>query len=406
MKIKKAYKFRLTPTDEQRQLMTLFAGHCRFLWNKVLFMNLQRLKENQPILWYHEADFWSKLWKRSEEFGFLKEAPAHCLQQKVKDLDKAFRDAFDKTQRNKRLPKKRKLNLHDSFRFPEPKHIHIDNRRIKLPKLGWIRFRKSQAIEGIIKNATVSKHAGHWYVAIQVEQDIQLPLSNAAKSDIDLDMGIAEFAYCSDGATIKPIHAFKRYQDKLAKAQRRLSKKVKFSENWKKQKAKIQRIHSKIAHVRRDFLHKASTNLSKNHAMIVVEALKVNNMSRSARGSIEEPGKQVKAKSGLNKSILDQGWSEFRRQLGYKLNWAGGLLLEVSPQYTSQRCSRCGHVAKDSRQSRDTFCCVQCGHETHADLNAAKNILAAGHAVLACGETGLPDSMKQEPLGTGDLVPA
>jgi len=121
-------------------------------------------------------------------------------------------------------------------------------------------------------------------------------------------------------------------------------------------------------------------------------------MSRSAKGSLEAPGCKVKAKSGLNKSILDQGWGEFRRQLEYKLTWRGGVFLKVNPRCTSQRCHVCGYTDKKNRQSQAKFKCQACGHLENADLNAAKNILAAGHAVLACGEFGLPNSMKQEPL--------
>jgi putative transposase len=129
-------------------------------------------------------------------------------------------------------------------------------------------------------------------------------------------------------------------------------------------------------------------------------------MSRSSKGSIEKPGKCVKAKSGLNKSILDQGWGEFRRQLSYKLEWLGGIFLKVNPRYSSQRCYRCGFTHKENRQSQSHFQCMDCGHIDHADTNATKNILAAGHAVLACGEADVLALMKQEPLGMGDLVPA
>ena len=198
----------------------------------------------------------------------------------------------------------------------------------------------------------------------------------------------------------------KKYQDKLAQAQRRLSKKKKFSENWKKQKKQIQKIHSKIAHVRKDFQNKLSTKLSNSHAMIVVEGLKIGNMSRSASGTLDNPGKSVKAKSGLNKSILDQAWGEFKRQISYKLTWKGGIYLEVPAPYTSQRCSACGVKDKASRQNQESYQCTSCGYEANADINAAKNILAAGHAVLACGEDALATSMKQEPLGKSNLVPA
>ena len=174
--------------------------------------------------------------------------------------------------------------------------------------------------------------------------------------------------------------------------------------NWRKQKARIQKIYSKITHIRRHFLHQVSTYLSKNHAMIVVEDLKITNMSRSAKGTEQMPGHHVKAKSGLNKSILDQGWGEFKRQLEYKLTWLGGLFLKVSPKHTSQKCHVCGHTEKANRLSQSGFVCLACAHSANADVNAAKNILAAGYAVLACGEIGLPNSVKQEPLRNCEKV--
>jgi len=405
MLIRKAYKFRLKPNAVQQQHLYTIAGHCRFLWNKVLHMNLTRLDKKQSIFWYQEADFWSKRWKASEEYGFLKEVPAHCIQQKLKDLDKAFRDAFDKTQPFKRLPRYKKRGMGDSFRFPEPKQIQLDNRRIKLPKLGWICFYKSQAIKGSIKNVTVSRRSGQWYISIQVEQEIPTPI-HPEQSMIGVDMGIAKFAAYSDGRFKESIHVYRTWEQRLARAQRHLARKKKFSENWKKQQRAIQKLHGKIANVRRDFLHKTSTQLSKSHAMIVVEDLKISKMSRSAKGSLEQPGRQVKAKSGLNKSILDQGWGEFCRQLEYKLCWLGGMLLKVKPQYTSQMCSVCGFVDACNRITRDNFVCQSCGFQADADSNAARNILAAGHAVLACGEDALATSKKQELLGIGNLVPA
>lgn len=405
MKIRKAYKFRLKPNKDQLKQLDCFAGHCRFLWNKVLNLNLDRLQKKQPIMWYFEADFWSKIWKSSNEYSFLKEVPAHCLQQKLKDLDKAFRDAFDKTQPLKRLPAWKKRGQHDSFRFPQPAQIQLDNRRVKLPKLGWIGFYKSNEIKGELKNVTVSKHSGHWYVSFQVESEESLH-SIRTTSAVGIDVGIKQFAMLSNGMIIKPISSFKQWEKRLAKAQRKLAKKEKFSNNWKKQKEKIKKIHSKISRVRHDYLHKISTQLCNSHAMIVVEDLKLKNMTRSAKGKMNAPGTHVKAKSGLNKSILDQGFGEFRRQLEYKLGWRNGLFLKINPQYTSQRCSHCSYVDKDNRTSQEKFLCQQCGNEENADFNAAKNILAAGHAVLACGEVGLPTSMKQEPLRTCEIVAA
>ncbi|MEH8027095.1 transposase, partial [Gallibacterium anatis] len=146
--------------------------------------------------------------------------------------------------------------------------------------------------------------------------------------------------------------SFKKHQNALRKAQQSLSRKVKFSQNWLKQKAKISKIHYKISNARKDYLHKISTYISKSHAMIYVEDLQVGNMSKSAKGSVEQHGKNVKAKSGLNRSILDQGWFEFRRQLDYKTQWQGGFLVAVPPQNSSRTCPCCGHVAKENRQTQ------------------------------------------------------
>ena len=191
----------------------------------------------------------------------------------------------------------------------------------------------------------------------------------------------------STGELIAPVSPLHQYKGKLAKAQRRLAKKKRFSSNWKKQKAKITQIHTKIADTRRDFQHKTSSYLSKNHVMIVIEDLKVKNMSRSAKGDVEKPGKQVKQKAGLNRSILDQGWSEFR-----------GMVVAVSPHYTSQICSSCGYKDKANRQTQAQFVCISCGFFHHADTNAAINIVERGDRLLTCGETKLSASMKQEPL--------
>jgi putative transposase len=177
-----------------------------------------------------------------------------------------------------------------------------------------------------------------------------------------------------------------------------MSRKVKFSNNWKKAKRKVQNLHSRIANIRRDYLHKVSTTISKNHAMIVIEDLKVANMSKSASGTVSQHGHNVRAKSGLNRSILDQGWYELRRQLEYKQLWRGGQVLAINPAYTSQECACCGHAAKENRLLQSQFECQECGYTENADINGARNILAAGHAALTCGDMAvLGRPMKQEP---------
>lgn len=282
------------------------------------------------------------------------------------------------------FPRFKKRGQNDAFRYPQGVKLDLANNRISLPKLGWVRYRNSHEVIGEVKNVTVSQSCGKWYVSIQTEYEVADPVHNA-ESMIGLDAWITKLATLSDGTVYQPINSFKANQRKLAMLQRQLSRKVKFSTNWQKQKRKIQRHHSQIANIRRDYLHKVSSEISKNHAMIVIEDLKVGNMSKSAKGTAEQHGRNVRAKSGLNRSILDQGWYEMRRQLEYKQLWRGGQVLAIPPAYTSQRCACCGHTAKDNRQTQSTFVCQVCGYTENADVNGARNILAAGHAVLACG---------------------
>ena len=390
----------LKTNKESEVLLTRFCGSTRFIWNKSLAMNLDRLEKGQPLLWYNELAFWLTVWKQSEEYGFLKECPSQVLQQKLKDLERAFRDCFDKSQPLKRAPVFKKKGLGDGIRFPQG--FKINNRRILLPKIGWIGFYKSRSISGKLKNITISKKGERWYASIQVEQMIKIPKHPSA-SEIGIDAGINYFAAFSDGTMIESVNSFRKHEDALAREQRKLSRKKKGSQNWKKQKKKISRLHHTIANVRSDFLHKLSTETSQSHARVYVECLQIRNMSASASGSIEEPGRMVRAKSGLNKSILDQGWYEFKRQLDYKLFWKGGMLVEVNPRHTSQKCSCCGYIAKENRLSQAEFKCIACGYEANADVNAAKNILTVGQTGMAC-EANHVGGRQQESAGTREEV--
>ena len=398
--VRKAYKVRLKTSQDIEVKLARFCGSTRFVWNKCLAMNLERLENKQKILWYQEMAFWLTLWKRTEEYGFLKECPSQALQQKLQDLERAFRDCFDKSQSLKRTPVFKKRGFNDGIRFPQG--FQLDNRRIYLPKIGWIGFHKSCAIAGKIKNITITNRGGRWFASIQVEQMVEIG-KHSSDSEIGIGAGIKCFAAFSDGTMIEGVNSFRKHEKRLAREQRRLSRMERGSNNWKKQRRKIAKLHHTIVNVRQDFLHKQSTVISKNHAKVFVEKLQIKNMSASAKGSIEEPGRRVKAKSGLNKSILDQGWFELRRQLNYKLFWMGGMLAEVNPRYTSQQCSSCGHLGKESRVSQALFKCQACGYEENADINAAKNIKTVGQTGVAC-EANRISGRQQEPAGTREEV--
>jgi putative transposase len=380
-----AFKFELMPDGQQQRQMRRFAGSCRFVFNKALALQKERHEQGEKKLGYAGLCKLLTEWRNSPETAWLADAPAHPLQQTLKDLERAYTNFFAK---RADFPRFKKKGQHDSFRYPDPKQIKLDqvNSRIFLPKLGWIRYRNSRDVLGTLKNVTVSQSCGKWFVSIQTEREVEQPIPNGGA--VGIDMGVARFATLSDGTFYAPLNSFKRHETALRKAQQAMSRKVKCSNNWKKAKAKVQKIHLRIGNARRDYLHKTSTAISQNHAMVCIEDLQVRNMSRSAAGTADAPGRNVRAKSGLNKSILDQGWFEFRRQLDYKLAWNGGWLVAVPPQNTSRTCPCCGHVSTDNRQTQAKFECVECGFEENADLVGALNVLRAGHARFACEVSG------------------
>jgi putative transposase len=226
---------------------------------------------------------------------------------------------------------------------------------------------------------TVSRTGKHWFVAFQIEQELPEPIHPAPAAAVGIDLGIATFAAFSEGRLHPPLNAYRCVAAKKARLQRKLAGMVKYSQNWKKQQRRIAQLDIRIANCRHDFLHKLSTATSKNHAVICVEDLQVKHLSKSAKGTVEEPGCNVAAKSGLNKAILDQAWRMFRHMLEYKQAWHGGKLIAVNSRYTSQTCPQCGHVAKQNRPQQALFSCVACAYTYHTDVVAAKNILALGH---------------------------
>lgn len=389
-----AYRFRLEPIPEQRLVMGEQSGIVRFIWNSALALQKHRMERRAKILSYAALCRELTEARRGEGLEFLSAAHSKPQQQTLRDLTRAFSDFFEGVKGFPRFKKKGKSR--DSFRFPAyQENIIVEGRRIKLPSLGWVNFRKSREIEGTIKNATISRRGDHWFVSVQTEREVPAPV-HPSTSTVGIDMGISKFAALSTGEVVRPLNSFRILEKKLVFLQRRLKNKKKFSNNWKRQRAAIARLHIRIADTRNDFLHKVSNSISKSHAMVCLEDLKVKNMSASAKGSKDCPGKQVRQKSGLNKSILDQGWYEFRRQLTYKESWLGGKVVLVPPAYTSQTCSKCEHVSAESRRSQSLFLCVSCGSMLDADVNAARNILRAGQALSACGEKSLDVSAKQE----------
>ena len=373
---RQAFKFELMPNGEQIRRMNQFCGCARFVSNHALgWQNAQYAQDNNFKFSYTKISKLLPQWKKV--FPWLKDCHSQVLQQSLKDLGRAFSNFFEK---RSNFPKFKKKGVKESFRFPQGCKLEQDNNRLYLPKIGWVRYRNSRNVIGEIKNVTVSKKCGRFYVNIQTELEVEIPKHQG--SEIGIDIGIVRFATLSNGEYFEPLNAFKTYKGKLAKLQRRLKNKVKFSKNWQKLQAKIAKLHHKIANCRKDFLHKISSVISKNHAMIYVEDLQVSNMSKSAKGTVEAPGTNVAQKSGLNRAILDQSWAEFRRQLDYKSQWQGGVLVAVPPHNTSRTCPCCGHTDKENRLTQAKFECVECGYRNNADVVGAINILERGRVLV------------------------
>ena len=400
---RQAYKFRIEPTGEQQRKLRQFAGACRCVFNEALTLQQRNREDGGKYIGYVAMAKQLTAWRNGALLPsgrlapWLKVAPVHPLQHALKDLDRAYQNFFEK---RADFPRFKKRGLHDSFRFPDSKQFKLDqgNNRIFLPKLGWLRYRNSRQVLGTLKNVTVSLSAGHWYVSIQTEREVAVPL-HAAPLAVGIDLGVVRFATLWDGereTVLEPLNTFARHQHRLAKAQRQMARKTKHSRNWLKAKARVQRIQRQIANARADYLHKATTAISKSHALVIVEDLQVASMTRSASGTAEQPGSRVRQKAGLNRSILDQGWGEFARQLDYKTAWEGGWLEAVPPHRTSQECPACGFTHADNRQSQAVFLCLACRHRENADTVAAKNIRERGlkllegqdHARIACGVNG------------------
>ncbi len=403
MKVLKAYKYRLKTDSEIEDKLLKTSGCARFVWNKVLSLNKERLEHKIPVIWYNDMAGFLKLWKQSEEYGFLSEAPSQPLQQTLKDLEEAMSDSF---KLHRGFPHFKKKSICNKFRYPQG--FKIQDNRVYLPKIGWVRFFKSRDIQGTPKNMTVSKENDHWYASIQTEEEIKDPVHPHIDSIVGIDVGIVHFVSVSDGTLNEQFMDFptplKRYGKKLAMAQRKLSRKKKFSKNWAKQKKRITKIHEDISNTRKDYLNKVSTTLTKNHGVVGVEDLKIKNMTKSARGTKEDPGSNVKAKSGLNRAILDHGWGMFKEMLKYKLEYSGGMLVPIPPRNTSLTCPVCGSVSKENRESQAVFVCKSCGFSHNADWVGAENVRqralkqlglvdasiypAVGHTVEACGGKG------------------
>lgn len=377
MDIKRAYRFRFYPTPEQEVILAQTFGCARFAYNYMLRLRSDAWYNEQKRIGYHETSAALTLLKKQPEFLWLNEVSSVPVQQALRHLQTSFSNFFAKRAAYPNFKRK------DDKQAAEytASAFKWDGAKLKLARMAEplaIRWSRTIPKTAKLTTVTVSKDkAGRYFVSLLCDDTVQAKPEVTGK--VGIDLGLSHFATLSDGEKIAAPNTFRKYEAKLAKLQKRLAKKQKGSANRAKAKLKVAKVHAAIADSRKDFLHKLSTRLINENQVIAVETLAVKNMIKNRH---------------LSKSISDAGWSEFVRQLTYKANWSGRTLVGIDKWYpSSKRCNACGYTLKSLPLSARSWSCPECKAVHDRDTNAARNILAAGLAVSALGESISPMSL-------------
>ncbi|MGW0735655.1 RNA-guided endonuclease InsQ/TnpB family protein [Streptomyces sp. NPDC002851] len=388
-------RYRLDLTESQTAMAEEFGDICRAVWNTGLE---QRREYRRRGAWMNYVPQAAELAEAKREHEWLRAAPSHVLQQTLRDLDRACREhgTF-------RVRWRSKHRWAPSFRFPAGDRIAVERigrkwGRVKLPKLGWVRFRWSRPLGGEVRSATVSRKGGQWHISFLVDDQVQTPKRHAMPgAAVGVDRGVKVAAVTSDGEFFDRTFITDGESVRYRKLQQKLARSKRGSKNWRKAVTAMRRIMGRVSDRRADFCSFTANRITARNAVVVLEDLKTRNMTASASGTVTEPGVNVAQKRGLNRAILNKGWHRLELALNSAARYTGSRIIKVNPAYTSQTCNRCGHVAPENRKSQAVFECTACGHRDNADVNGAKNTLGAGQALSACGDLGGGRSEKQEP---------
>jgi putative transposase len=386
MIVHRGFRFKLKPTPEQESLFRQFAGVCRFVYNLALE---QREKYRDTYEYIGQrvclAQQCRELTLLRAEVDWIGAVHSTPQTQALRDLDRAFVDFFAG---RKAYPKPRIKGLDDSFRFKGTEvSVRPINRKwsfVRVPKIGWVKFRHTRPVEGSVKNATIIHDALGWHVAFGCEVDREV--IKGAEAIVGIDRGVAKTLTLSNGEALCIPESLNVIDRRYRRAQRVVARRKKGSQRRLKAVRRCAAIAARRARIRSDWHHKTSRVIADQFSVVVMEELRIVNMTASAKGTVEVPGTNVRQKAGLNRSILNQGWGSFAAILGYKLEERGGNLVMVDPAYTSQTCSACGTVDKTSRKSQAVFHCQNCGFRANADHNAALNILRRNTASMGVEE--------------------
>ena len=362
--VKRAYKYRIYPTNEQQKILARTFGCTRFVYNWGLGERKKAYAETKKGINYTETS--RRLTALKGEYEWLKEVSSVPLQQCLRHLDKAYKNFFAG---RARYPRFKRRHARQSATFVRT-GFTLRNGELNVAKMGLMKVTWSRNFNGEPSSLTVSRDPdGRYFVSLLVEE--ALGIVPMGKGQTGLDMGIKDVVVGSDGFKSGNPKYTKKYQDKLRREQKSLSRKVKGSSNRRKQRRVLGRIHARIRNSRKDFLHKLSTGIVRENQTIVVEDLNVKGMGKNRR---------------LSKAIHDSGWGTLVRFLEYKSEWHGRKLVKVSPRHTSQDCSACGWRNEKLRLVDRDWKCEKCGEFHDRDINAARNILAVGTTVAACGD--------------------